>query len=136
MAHSLQFCLSLQQQIQCFVNVFHFVKHKQKALCSLQLSLSCFFFFPLNDLITEASRLYFPILWSKLNHTTCRSYETRLASDCDIAILCSDLSASTLKHLKSPKAVFFFPFLSINSYLSLYFHGFVVEVRHFIVKSY
>lgn len=36
-------CLCLQHQIQCFVNVFHFVKHKQKASCSLQPSLNCFF---------------------------------------------------------------------------------------------
>lgn len=37
----------------------------------------------------------------------------------------------------SPKAVFFFfSFMSVSSYLSLHFHSFVVDVRHFIVKSY
>lgn len=43
-------------------------------------------------------------------------------------LLFSDFSASTLNHLKSPKAVFFFSFLSVSSYLRLHFQCVVVKV--------
>lgn len=119
MAHSLRFCLSLQQQIQCFVNVFHFVKHKQKALCGLLLSLSCFSFFHLIDLTTEASHLYFLILCSKLPESPNTPLiwgtislwllkETQYWMYNLKFLLFFDLSGSTLNHLKSLRSWFFF----------------------------
>lgn len=50
-------------------------------------------------------------------------------------VLFSDLSASTPNHLKSPKAVFCSFFFFVCRFLPLCFLSFVVQVRHFIVKS-